>query len=72
MIRHYRACVSSAPTKRFDRQKAHEEMKQIVERRLRGRQYDSEDCAKVSKELADEIRAKVRLISDSRFRSASP
>ena len=58
----------SAPAKRFDRQNAHEEMKQIVERRLRGRQYDSEECAKISKELADEIRAKIRLISDNRFK----
>ncbi|TNJ30564.1 Dynein light chain [Giardia muris] len=58
----------SSPMQRFDKTRAEEEMRGIVEQKLRGKTYDSEECSKLSKELADEIRAKVRLLADGRFK----
>lgn len=61
----------SAPNKRFDKVQATNEVKSIVDRKLKGKLYDSEEASKMSKELADEIRAKVRIISDNRFKICS-
>lgn len=58
----------SAPLRRFDKVRATQELADIVQKRLTNKAYDSEESSKLAKELADEIRAKIRIMSDSRFK----
>jgi len=45
-----------------------QELTAIVQKRLANKAYDSEESSKLAKELADEIRAKIRILSDNRFK----
>ncbi|KAH0574960.1 Tctex-1 family protein [Spironucleus salmonicida] len=58
----------SAPAKLFDPAKAYDEVAQIVTKKLRGKSYESEEASKLTKELADEVRAKVRIVSANRYK----
>ncbi|CAL6050277.1 Dynein_light chain [Hexamita inflata] len=58
----------SAPVKRFDTTYAYKEMKAVVDKKLEKKTYETEEASKMSKELADEIRNKMRINLAARYK----
>ena len=58
----------SFPDKRFDTNNAYKEMKTIIDRKLDKKTYETEEAAKMCKELADEIRNKMRVNIAPRYK----
>lgn len=51
----------SGPKKRFDTNNAYKEMKALVDKKLDRKSYETDEAAKISKELADELRNKLKI-----------
>lgn len=64
----YEVARPSAPVKKFDTKAAFREMKSVVDKKLERKTYETEEASKVSKELADEIRNKMRINLNARYK----
>lgn len=51
----------SGPKRRFDTENAYKEMKALVDKKLDRKAYETDEAAKISKELADELRNKMKI-----------
>lgn len=51
----------SGPKKRFDTENAYKEMKTLIDKKLDRKTYETDEAAKISKELADELRNKMKI-----------
>ena len=58
----------SQPTKLFDPARAYDDMVAITQKKLAKKVYDSEDASKLCKDIADDVRMRVRSTTDVRYK----